>query len=508
MLEIYKPMTERELSHRKIEEYTKFCAIIQKGRNNPVWFAEEFFGIKLMDYQKWVFMNSWWRPYVLWLCCRGWGKTVLAAILLQTKMLLIPNYKVYISTNSAQQSIEVFKKIEDLALQNIPSFQSLTDIFAREVQKAKNCPTGFKHDPLGHNFKLFNNSELHTLSSNNVAVRGKRGSVFFDETAWQTDEQMRVLESIANVDSSFTTSTQKAKYHDPEQMPLQLLYASSAGDEEFPFYQRYVDYSKQMIMGNPSYFVCDLDCYAILENSSIDGDPIKSHLTEETIKKHIENDPDGAERELFNKFRKGAGRNSILQMETIMLNSSYRVPLLSNINSDKKFIFCYDPARNFDGSILSIWQSIKDPKKGYLLQLENTVSMVDTETKNKTPLPMNEQIKKIKKLMLEYNGDADDWENIEFYIDAGAGGGGVSAVADQLLEDWVDDKGVQHRGIIDPEHKQYETARRKYPNAAKIVHLLEPTKYKKIIYDALEKNVKNGYMNFTKYDNRSSIGIR
>lgn len=507
MLEIYKPMTERELSQRKIEEYSKFSKIIQKGRNNPVWFVEEFYGIKLMDYQKWVLMNSWWRPFVLWLCCRAWGKTILASVLLQAKMVLIPNYRVYIATNSAQQSIEVFKKIEDLALQNIPSFQSLTDIFAREVEKKQNSPTGFIHSPTGHHFKLFNNSELQTLSSNDTAIRGKRGSVLFDETAWQTEERMRVLENLIDVDSNFKTSTETVRYYEPEEMPLQLLYASSAGDEEFPFYNRYVDYSKHMLMGNPNYFVCDLDCYAILNHSTIDGESIKSHLTEETIKKHIENDPDGAERELFNKFRKGAGKNSILQLDTLLQNSSYRIPLLSNINSDKKFIFCYDPARNFDGSVLSIWQLIKDEKKGYVLQLEQTVSMFDSETKNKTPLPMNEQLKIIKKLMIEYNGDAPDWENIEFYIDAGAGGGGVSAVADQLLEDWVDEYGNKHLGIIDPDHKQYETARRKYPNAVKIVHLIEPSRYKKIIYDALEKMVKNGYINFTKYDNRSYISI-
>ena len=159
-LEIYKPTTNKELSRKKIEEYAKFEKIIRLGRQNPIWFIEEFYGIALMDYQKWMFMESWSTPFVLWLCSRGAGKTVLAAIFLQTKMVLIPDYRVYISTNSAAQSIEVFKKIEDIALQRIPSFRSCTDIFLHEVDKSGNTDTGFIHDPAGHHFRLYNNSEL------------------------------------------------------------------------------------------------------------------------------------------------------------------------------------------------------------------------------------------------------------------------------------------------------------------------------------------------------------
>ena len=124
MVEIYKPTTNKELSQRKLEEYAKFEKILKLGRQNPIWFVEEFYGIALMDYQKWMFMESWYRPFVLWLCSRGAGKTAEAAVYLQAKMVLIPNSKWYINTNSASQSIEVFKKIEDIALQRIPSFKS------------------------------------------------------------------------------------------------------------------------------------------------------------------------------------------------------------------------------------------------------------------------------------------------------------------------------------------------------------------------------------------------
>ena len=100
-----------------------------------------------------------------------------------------------------------------------------------------------------------------------------------------------------------------------------------------------------------------------------------------------------------------------------------------------------------------------------------------------------------------------EWENIDFYIDAGSGGGGISAVADQLMEDWVDKFGNKHRGIIDPNHKQYETARKKYTNAAEIVHLVDPQGYKKIMYDATSKMIKLNLIEFPDCDNKPYILI-
>ena len=134
--------------------------------------------------------------------------------------------------------------------------------------------------------------------------------------------------------------------------------------------------------------------------------------------------------------------------------------------------------------------------------------MVDINTVKKTPLPMPMQIEKIKEVMIKYNGEqAAEWENIDFYIDAGAGGGGISGVADSLLEDWTDSIGQQHRGIIDPHHKQYETSRARYTNASEIVHLIEPSGYKRIMYDALEKMTKLDLIEFPDYDGKEFLLI-
>lgn len=507
-MEYYIPTTDKEFSQRKLEEYAKFEKIINWGRKDPIRFAEEFYGIKLIDYQKWCFMESWDKPFVLWLCSRGTGKTTLAAVYLQTKMVLIPNYNVFVSANSLSQSIDCFKKIEDLALQRIPSFKTVTDIFLAEVEKSPNNETGFLHNPAGHSFKIYNNSGLLTLSTNLNALRGKRGSVYYDETAWQTREAMAVTEHFADVDASFGLGVNKQSYFDPIQMPLQLLYASSAGDVTYPFYEKYVTFAKKMFLGDRNYFVCDINANTVVNFSTVDGEKIKSHLTQAQIDKAVEEDPELANRELFNQFRKDGGQNAVVKMDVIVRNSESRPPLLYNDTGKKKFIFCYDPARNYDGSILSVFQLMQNKEYGYWLKLENVISMIDKNSRNKTPLPMPEQLKIIKKAMIEYNGErAAEWENIEFYIDSGSGGGGISAVCDQLMEDWFDDNGVKHRGIIDPEHKQYETARKKYTNAMPIVHLIDPKGYKKIIFDALQKMASLNLIKFTDYDNKDYIMI-
>ncbi len=507
-MEILKTWTDKELSQKKLEEYHKMEIIVQWGRCNPVKFAEVFWGTKLIDYQAYCFMRTWPVQFALWAECRGAGKDTLAAVYFMTRLALIPDYSLYISSNTYSQSVESFSKLRDIALKRIPSFASVTDLFAREIDKTEtNSETGFLQAPTCK-FRLYNNSKMEALSSNLEGIRGKRGAVWFNETAWKTAEELAVVENYINVDTSFSTSTEKIRHIKPEQMPLQILYTSSVGDVSYPFFDKYKTFYKKMLVGNPNYFCFDINAYDILYHSSIDGEPIKSHLTEDQIKKAIEEDPDNADVELFNKFRKGGGKNSVVTMDEIIRNSTTRKPLLYNDTGKKKFIFCYDPARNFDGSVLSIFQIINDRQVGFKLRLENVVLMVDTESENKTPLPMPEQLKIIKNLLIKYNGSRSaEWENIDFYIDAGAGGGGISAVADQLMAGWTDEMGIHHRGLIDPVHKQYETARKKYTDAAPIIHLVDPQGYKRIMYDAVSKMIKLNLIEFANFDNKDTIMI-
>ena len=501
--------TKVELAQRQLNEYELYTKIIQEGRRNPIWFVEEMLGIKLFDSQKLIFMNSWQARFIVWLMSRGFGKTSIANIYDATRLMLIPNYKIFVSCNSASQSADFFRSLEDIFKGINPTFRSVTEMFLGELVVSPTNKDGFSHDMTrGNNFTLWNDSELRTLSTNLEAIRGKRGSVQADESLGMTRERAKVVDFYATTDQDFYLSVNKVQWKEPPAFPLQLMYTSSAGDVDTDLYDKYNMYSKRMIWGDRDYYVADFNINTVLYHSSVDGVPTKSHITEELVKKSFEEDPEKAEQELLNRFRRGGGKNAIVPPDTMLACSQQYRPILSG-DGKQKFIFCYDPARAFDNSILSIWQVIEDEQYGLMLKLANVISMVDQENTKKTPLPMPDQLRIIREALLDYNGDnAQPYENIlAFYIDAGAGGGGVSAVADNLMADWEDENGNLHKGIIDPTHPQYITARGKYEDAIPIVKLVEPRQYKKLIYDALQKMMEAHLIIYSSYDGKDYMLI-
>jgi hypothetical protein len=136
--------------------------------------------------------------------------------------------------------------------------------------------------------------------------------------------------------------------------------------------------------------------------------------------------------------------------------------------------------------------------------------MVDISNKRRAPMQTPDQVEYLRQLILDYNGDALEYQNIEaIFIDAGAGGAG-KVIADMLMQDWVDSKGKTHRGVIDKEtDQQLGTGySRKYPNAIDKVKLIEPGKYKSIMYEEAIEMTNNNLVSFTSdYDNKGYLTI-
>lgn len=65
-----------ELSEARLESYLKYSEIIQWGRKYPIKYIERFYGIALLDHQRYVFMNSWLTPRNVWCQGRGSGKAL------------------------------------------------------------------------------------------------------------------------------------------------------------------------------------------------------------------------------------------------------------------------------------------------------------------------------------------------------------------------------------------------------------------------------------------------
>jgi len=170
------------MSDTKKEGYMRLAQIIQWGRKYPTKFVERFFGVFLLDYQKYVFMNSWSTPFCVWCQCRSSGKSTLGSPFIMAKSILIPNFQGYLLAGDGSQSKELFQKIEKIANREITSFTGLTDVFGNELVKSASNTSGFTHNPNSFEYKLYNGSKVNTLNSVPDNLRSKRSNCnFYDK---------------------------------------------------------------------------------------------------------------------------------------------------------------------------------------------------------------------------------------------------------------------------------------------------------------------------------------
>lgn len=341
-----------------------------------------------------------------------------------------------------------------------------------------------------------------------------RGSVVFDECGFLSSEMLEVYGAFAAVNKNFVSGKDRnGKLIDPIRLrtfatniPNQKFYISSASSTDTEFYRLYREFSKKQIMGDRDYCVVQVSCDVVL-NPTIKGEVVNSLLSRTDIETALKANPEKARREYFCTFTSDAGQDAIIKRAYITRNSETRLPTLYNDTNDKKFILCYDPARSRDNSIISVYEIYKDNDE-YKLKLVNCVNMVDVSQKKKTPMRMPEQVDLLRQMILDYNGDALEYTNIEaILIDAGAGGAGKQ-IADYLMEDWVDGKGQIHKGVIDKEtDRQLGTGyASKFPNALDKVKVLEPAKYKSIMYEAAIEMISNDLVSFTAdYDGKGYL---
>ena len=341
-----------------------------------------------------------------------------------------------------------------------------------------------------------------------------RGSVVFDECGFLSSEMLEVYGAFAAVNKNFVSGKDRnGKLIDPIRLrtfatniPNQKFYISSASSTDTEFYRLYREFSKKQIMGDRDYCVVQVSCDVVL-NPTIKGEVVNSLLSRTDIETALKANPEKARREYFCTFTSDAGQDAIIKRAYITRNSETRLPTLYNDTNDKKFILCYDPARSRDNSIISVYEIYKDNDE-YKLNLVNCVNMVDVSQKNKTPMRMPEQVNLLRQMILDYNGDALEYTNIEaILIDAGAGGAGKQ-IADYLMEDWTDRHGKTHHGVIDKEtDRQLGTGyASRFPNALDKVKVLEPAKYKSIMYEAAIEMISNDLVSFTAdYDGKGYL---
>ena len=358
---------------------------------------------------------------------------------------------------------------------------------------------------------MYNGSFVKTLNSNVNAKRGKRAeAVCFDESGFLDEEVFQVIEPYTAQDKNFKMGGSVNVTTLPKELPNQLLYTSSASTTDSYFYKKYKEYSKAMIWGSKDHFVADINC-EIMFNATYRGKIYPaSLLTKEKVDNAMRENKEKALREYYNIFTSDGGADAIFKRSMIVKNSTIRPPIMFNDTKDRLFALAYDPARSMDNSFVLVGEYYKDSSDNWRMRIANGINFMDLSKKNKTPMRTPEQVKKLKQLILDYNGDGvDDYTNISnIFIDAGSGGAGVN-IADYLMEDWYEEghEGEQkylHRGLIDKE--QSSDYVKKFPNAVDKIKLLPPTMYKSIIYEAAIEMMRLDLIDFTaEYDNKGYL---
>lgn len=507
------------LSSRKIESLLVIAELQKFFQCNPVKGIDIWFNIELLDSQALAVQRSWNCPNVLIVATRGWGKSTVIDLETMMKNMCFCNYWTYIASGSGSQAEQTFTTLERIANDNIDTFSGSTGKIFKDEIKIKNAAgDGFSHSSNGFNYEVYNGSMTQTLNSNIDKKRGMRGNVIFDESGFLSEEMMNVYSAFAIVNKSLKTGKdasgrsidqirQRAFATD---IPNQKFYISSASSVGTKFHSLYRDFSKRQIMGDPDYCVLHIDC-ELAFRPTLHGEVIAPLLSRSTVESEMRTNPEKARREYYCEFTTEAGADAIVKRGVITRNEETRKPLHVNDTGQRKFWLCYDPARLRDNSVVLVGECYETPlpdgtseKKARIV---NLVNLLDVGKKIKSPMQTPDQVGYLRQMILDYNGGADNYDNIlGIYVDAGSGGGGP-IIADMLMQNWTDKTGIEHRGFIDKEYSEEYVKR--FPNAVQgKLHMMNPSAFKSLMYEALIEMLNQNKISFTSnYDNKGYLTV-
>ena len=377
------------LSTRKIESLLLIAEMQKYYQCNPVRFIDNMFNIELLDMQSLAVQETWFTQNAMLLCTRGFGKSSVIDLELMSKGMLFNNYWAYIASGSGSQAQNTFTTLEKLANDNIDTFSGSTGkIFKDEIVINNASGDGFSHSSDGFRYALYNGSFTQTVNANVDAHRGFRGSIYFDESAFLSDELMNVYGAFAAVNKNLKTGKDESgKSIDPirqrcfpQDMGYQKIYISSSSSVDTMFYRLYREFSKKMIMGDPDYSVLQIDCELAFK-PTIRGELVSPLLSRSQVEYEMRTNPEKARREYYCQFTTEAGANAIIKRGVITRNEEVRKPLHENDTGDKKFFICYDPARMRDNSVILVAECYETPtpdgKKEKKARIVNLVNLID-----------------------------------------------------------------------------------------------------------------------------------
>lgn len=388
--------------------------------------------------------------------------------------------------------------MEDIAKGNIASLMGVSSVFLDECKRMNNTADPFTHAKTSYNVELYNGSTVNTLNSVAKNIVGIRSNFSVFDEAGKIDRDYYALTlpfSVQNTD--FVTGSGMNTEIYPKQLQNKNLFLSSAEGIDSYLFEMYKLCFQKMLLGDPDYFVCDIDCSFSL-HPFLNGKPTEGQLTQKKIDDAMATNPYRATREYYNIFDHDGGEDVFVKRSTILKNSYAFYPEYEN-DGTKKYILAYDPSSKLDNSIVTIAELFRDEQKGLMVKIVNAVNLIEVlPNGDKAIIQKPQQIDMIKALLLDYNRGALDYDNIDqLIIDAGAGGGGFD-IAAFLLNEWVDKQNKLHIGLIDEEDPYMKLRIDDYPGNATNLTLFNFKRDKVQAYERTQAAINQGLVMFPK----------
>ena len=501
MISVYKHLTSNNLTDGDIESIERYVKLIQWGRSHPVQFIELALGVPLMDYQRWLVSMTWAAEYAVWVCSRNAGKSFLFGNFVAARGLLFPKQKIHIMSSVSRQANETFETMENIVKRNITSLQTINTVFIDELVKSNANTDGFTHDvKKGNACMLANGSTINSVVGTAKTVRGKRSTCNgYDEAGSIDKEFFDVTEPFMAQSSEFSMTDDSVNRRTlPKGVPNLRLYIGSASDTGSEFYGKYRECFKQMLAGNPAYFAADINCDIPLAPTR-NGQPMTPLLYKEEIERKMRENEILANREYRNIFDRFNLEDSLVTRSDIRENIGEFPPAVMFNGFNRKYIICYDPASRRDNSpvlIGDVHKTIHGYYEGRVLNMVNLVRQYADGSKK--PMTIEEQVDTLRKLIWNYNGKERGiaYENVWVLFDAGTGGQS-SALAQEMVKDWVDEAGASHPGLVDENHPDMVRWAEAFPHAIKgQCMMLEPKVYKSRFFEAMKEQISSGHIKF------------
>lgn len=416
--------------------------------------------------------------------------------LIMARSLLIPSHNTYIMGPTGPQAQETFSKLENIAKNNIASVVGVSSVFLDETIRANSKTDPFVHDKASYHVELYNGSTVNTLNSIAKNIVGIRSNFNVYDEAGKIEREFFALTlpfTVQNADFRIGGSLNSDLY--PKQLQNKNLLCSSAEGIDSELFDRYKIAFNRMMLGDPEYFVCDLDCTHSL-HPFLNGRPAPPLVTQDVIDDAFKTNPYRATREYYNKFDSDGGEDVFVKRSVLNKFSVPMEPILKN-EGGKKYIIAYDPSSKIDNSVITVAELFKDEERGYMCKIVNCINLIEVlRNGEKALIQKPEQIERLKNVLLDYNLGALDYENIDLLIiDAGAGGGG-NDIAQFLMNSWKGKDHQMHIGFIDEADPYMALRVDDYPGNAKNLRMFNFKRDKVQAYERAQAAINQGLVIF------------